>query len=288
MRLAYENTTRKLAVIGDPVAHSLSPLIHNTMLQALGLDYVYLCQYVARGDVAAWLSAAKLLDFAGFNCTMPHKVDMVPLMDELDEDARLFGAVNTVCLREGKFYGYNTDGKGFYQSLLTVGIDPAGRNVTILGTGGAAKSVALKLLQQGAGHITVCNRTLSKAEELCQRAPERMTALAFTPEALAQGVSSADLLVNCTSLGMSGVGADFAGLDFLDALPAHAPVCDLIYSPAVTSLLAGAAERGHQTMNGLGLLVWQAIYALEQFTQTSIDGQEMLSLLEPVLEQKLH
>lgn len=283
MQLTYQNSTRKLAVIGDPVAHSLSPLIHNTMLSALGEDYIYLCQPVARGDVKAWLDAAKLLDYAGFNCTMPHKVDMAPLMDELDEDARYFGAVNTVCLRNGKFYGFNTDGRGFYQSLLSKGIDPTGRRVTILGTGGAAKSVALKLLQQGAGQITVCNRTLSRAEQLCATAPERMIPLGFSPEALAVGASDADLLVNCTSLGMSGVGADFERFDFLEQLPAGTPVCDLIYSPAETSLLREARLLGHPTMNGLGLLVWQAIYALEAFLGRELDGQAMLRVLAPVL-----
>lgn len=288
MQLTYQNSSRKLAVIGDPVAHSLSPLIQNTMLRALGLDYIYLCQFVRRGDVKEWLKAAKLLDFAGFNCTMPHKVDMVPLMDELDEDAARFGAVNTVCLRDGKLYGFNTDGRGFYQSLRSKGIDPAGRSVTILGTGGAAKSVALKLLHSGVDHITVCNRTLAKAEQLCAADARKMTAMPFTPEALARAARDADLLVNCTSLGMSGVGADFDSLAFLDALPSHAPVCDLIYSPAVTSLLGRAAEQGHTTLNGLGLLIWQAIYALEEFTQTKIDGQEMVKLLTPVLEPYQH
>ncbi len=285
MQLSYENDSRKLAVIGDPVLHSLSPLLQNTMIQALGLNYIYLCQPVAKGQAKAWLDAAKLLGFAGFNCTMPHKVDMVPLMDELDEDAALFQSVNTVCLRNGRWYGCNTDGRGFYQSLLQQGIDPAGRNVTILGTGGAAKSVALKLVQQGAAHITVCNRTVSKAEQLCRYAPDRMDARGLSLAELTEGVRHADLLVNCTSLGMKGTGADFASLDFLDALPAHAPVCDLIYSPAATSLLVRAGEQGRTALNGIGLLVWQAIYALEEFTQTSIDGVAMARLLEPLVQQ---
>ena len=105
MHVELKNTTRKLCVIGDPVLHSKSPLIQNTMLSALGLDYIYLCQPVSAGRAAEWLSAAKVAGYAGFNATMPHKLDLVPLMDELDEDARLDQSVNTVCITEGKVYG---------------------------------------------------------------------------------------------------------------------------------------------------------------------------------------
>ena len=113
MKVELNNTTKKLCVIGDPVEHSKSPLIQNTMLESLGLDYIYLCQPVPRGQCEQWLACAKFAGYAGFNATMPHKQELVPLMDALDEDARLMGAVNTVCIREGKTYGYNTDGEGF-------------------------------------------------------------------------------------------------------------------------------------------------------------------------------
>ena len=149
MFVELKNTTQKLCVIGDPVLHSKSPLIQNTMIEALGLDYVYMAQPVARGRAAEWLSAAKTAQYAGFNATMPHKVDLVPLMDHLDEDARLYRAVNTVAIRNGIAYGHNTDGRGFLQSILERGIDPKGRNVVILGAGGAAKSVSLKLSSRG-------------------------------------------------------------------------------------------------------------------------------------------
>ena len=121
MHVELKNTTRKLCVIGDPVLHSKSPLIQNTMLSALGLDYIYLCQPVSAGRAAEWLSAAKVAGYAGFNATMPHKEELLPLMDELDEDARMYGAVNTVCIRDGKYYGFNTDGKGFLASLRHAG-----------------------------------------------------------------------------------------------------------------------------------------------------------------------
>ena len=150
LRVEVKNSTKKLCVIGDPVGHSKSPLIQNTMIAALGLDYVYLCQPVPRGSCRQWLDCARFAGYAGFNATMPHKEELVGLMDELDEDARLFGAVNTVCLRDGKAWGYNTDGAGFLRTLDDEGISPAGKRVLVLGAGGAAKAVCLKLAQAGA------------------------------------------------------------------------------------------------------------------------------------------
>jgi shikimate dehydrogenase len=213
---------------------------------------------------------------------MPHKVDLVPLMDELDEDARMYGAVNTVALRDGKAYGSNTDGRGFYQALLDGGVDPKGRTAVLLGAGGAAQSVALKLVQQGAKEVFVCNRTIAKAEELCAH-DARMHPAGFDSETLARLCGKCELLVNCTSMGMTGVAAQYEDLSFLDQLPKGTPVFDLIYAPAETLFLREARERDHPTMNGLHMLIWQAVFALEQFTQTSIDGQEMKRVLENVL-----
>ncbi len=284
MQVELKNTTGKLCVIGDPVGHSKSPLIHNTMIKALGLDYIYMAQHVARGHAADWLQAAKTAGYAGFNATMPHKVDLVDLMDHLDEEAQLYGAVNTVAIRDGKTYGYNTDGQGFLQSLLDAGIAPAGRSVVILGAGGAAKSVALKLAQQKATTVHICNRTLSRAESLCSLDTDNILHPAPMDKAsLEQLLPGADLLVNCTSLGMTGVDEQFEDLSFLDHLPQHAPVYDLIYSPSETLLLEQARLRGQQTLNGLSMLVCQAVFALEHFTNTRIDVLAMKKALETAL-----
>ena len=143
MQVKLTNETKKLCAIGDPVGHSKSPLIHNTMLEALGLDYIYLAQYVPRGGAAEWLRAAKTAGYAGFNATMPHKLDLMPLMDELDEDARMYGAVNTVVLRDGMAFGSNTDGRGFDQALRDQGVDPEGRTAVLLGAGGVGVHIQL-------------------------------------------------------------------------------------------------------------------------------------------------
>ena len=283
MRVEVKNTTKKLCVIGDPVKHSRSPLIQNAMIAALGLDYVYLCQPVPRGKCREWLECAKFAGYAGFNATMPHKEELVPLMDELDGDARIFGAVNTVCLRDGKAYGYNTDGAGFLRALDDEGIQPAGLPVLVLGAGGAAKAVCLKLAQAGA-EVVVCNRTVARAAELCAHDPEHLRPAGFDIDTLRREAAGCRLLVNCTSLGMAGAGGQFADFSFLDELPLSAPVMDLIYAPAETQLLCRARERGHYTANGFGLLVNQAVLSLEHFTGQSIDAAAMKKLLAGALE----
>ena len=279
MKIELHNTSRKLCVIGDPVLHSKSPLIQNTMLAALGLDYIYLCQSVPRGETETWLRCAAFCGYAGFNATMPHKEALVPWMDELDEDARMYGAVNTVCLREGRCYGYNTDGRGFLAALEQAGVATRGQNVLILGAGGAAKAVAAR-------QVVVANRTVEKAAALCAGAEKgRMIPAGFAPEELRRAAEQCDLLVNCTNLGMEGTGGQFSDFSFLEALPSHAAVCDVIYAPAETELLRRARERGLRTLNGLGMLIWQAVFALEHFTQTRIDGKAMVPLVEEALNR---
>ena len=287
MKIELHNTSRKLCVIGDPVLHSKSPLIQNTMLAALGLDYIYLCQSVPRGETETWLRCAAFCGYAGFNATMPHKEALVPRMDELDEDARMYGAVNTVCLREGRCYGYNTDGRGFLAALEQAGVATRGQNVLILGAGGAAKAVAPKLCQAGdARQVVVANRTVEKAAALCAGAEKgRMIPVGFSPEELRRAAEQCDLLVNCTNLGMEGTGGQFSDFSFLEALPSHAAVCDVIYAPAETQLLCRARERGLRTLNGLGMLIWQAVFALEHFTQTHIDGKAMVPLVEEAMNR---
>ena len=278
MTVELDNATKKLCVIGDPVGHSKSPLLQNTMLRELGLDYIYLCQPVPRGKCRQWLDCAKFAGYAGFNATMPHKEELVPLMDELDADAALIGAVNTVCIRDGKAYGYNTDGEGFLRSLADEGINPAGKQVLVLGAGGAAKAVCLKLAQAGA-HVVVCNRTLDKAQAICAHDPAHLRPAGFDSSTLYKEAQSCDLLVNCTSLGMEGTKGQFESFSFLDGLSSGVPVVDLIYAPAQTELLHQAARRGHKTVNGYGLLVNQAVLALEHFTDTEIDAARMKEVL---------
>ncbi len=276
----------RLQVIGDPVLHSKSPVLHGAMLSALGLDAAYDARVVRRGELPDYLRWARNHGVAGFNATMPHKEDLLPLLDGIDPAARLTGAVNTVCLREGAWVGFNTDGAGALSALGEVlGFDPAGSTVTLLGAGGAAKAVALALAQAGAERVQVCNRTLERAVELCARHP-RLTPAPFDPDTLERLCRGADLLVNCTSLGMEGCPRQFEGFSFLDALPPHGAVFDLIYHPAETELLAQARRRGLRAMNGLPMLVWQAVLALEHFLNRPLDRGAMAAAASAALEHK--
>ena len=274
-----------LCVIGDPVDHSKSPRLQNAMLAALGEAPCYEAVQVTPEELDSFLDRVRGGEFRGFNATMPHKEALLPLMDELEEDARLYGSVNTVCLREGRAIGCNTDGGGFLQALLDAGMDPRGRRAVVLGAGGAAKAVALKLVQRGAASVTVCNRTPEKAAALCAHAPQVMRPAAFDPETLRREAGAADLLVNCTSLGMAGTAGQFAGLDFLEALPRDGAVFDLIYHPAETALLARARALGRPAANGLGMLIHQAILALERFTGQELDRAALRAVAERALEE---
>lgn len=286
MQVELKNTTKKLCIIGDPVLHSRSPILQNAMLSALGLDYVYLCQRVSRGETAEWLRCAKFAGYAGFNATMPHKEALVSLLDELDPLSAKCGAVNTVSIRDGKAYGFNTDGGGFLRALDELGIDPAGKRVLLLGSGGAARAVSAALCMAGA-KVTVCNRTVEKAEALCKMYPEAMTPAGFSTEELGWEAGKADILVNCTSLGMAGTESQFDDFSFLEALPQGAAVCDAIYAPAQTELLRRAAGLGHPTMNGMGMLLHQAVLALEHFAGEKIDQGAALAAARKALEDSL-
>lgn len=279
---------RKLCVIGDPVGHSKSPVIQTAMLRAAGLEGEYTACRVARTDTADWLERAKREGYAGFNATMPHKENLVPLMDWLSEDTRRFGAVNTVCIRNGRAYGYNTDGDGFLRALEEAGMTAEGRRVLVLGAGGAAKAVVAKLAQVGVADIAVANRTLSRAAQVCRVDGQEVAHPAdFGPDTLRRLARGCGLVVNCTSLGMTGTGQEFADLSFLEELAPDAGVFDLIYSPPCTALLKRAGELGLNTTNGLGMLIWQAIFALELFAETKLDGTAMAAAARKALEESL-
>lgn len=278
---------KKLAVIGDPIEHSLSPLIHQAMLDALGIECTYGRIRVPAGTVGTWLPGTPGLNLAGFNATMPHKTDLVPLMDTLSDDAKMYRAVNTVVIRDGRFHGHNTDGAGFVRSLHDEGIRPEGLRIAVYGAGGAARSVVLKLAAEGAGRISVCCRTPARAEELA-RASSLVRVVAIGSGDFEKTLAETELFINCTPLGMQGVNSQFSSFDFLDRLPVSAPVCDLIYKPLKTRLLEEAEKRGHHVMNGLGMLIHQAILALEQFASMPLDAALMMAAVQKKLVPALH
>lgn len=275
---------QKLCVIGDPVLHSKSPLIQNTMIEVLGLDCEYLCQPVSSAELPRFMADMQAGNWAGCNVTMPHKQAVLPHLNGCSEAATLCGSVNTICNRSGSLYGYSTDGGGFLRSLAEYGFYPEGKIVTLLGAGGAAKSVALALYRAGASSVRIANRTVPKATELCRLAPSVLEAHSFDTPTLCRLAETTDLLVNCTSLGMGGTAGQFEDFSCLDCLPAGATVYDLIYFPAETELLRRAGLRGLAAHNGLGMLLHQAILALELFTGRPIDPAQVLPAVRLALQ----
>lgn len=273
---------KQLFVIGDPVAHSLSPLLHQAMIDQTGAAYRYDVRTVRPEELPAFVRWAKDGGCAGFNVTMPHKEAILPLLDEVDATAASCGAVNTVCIREGRAIGHNTDGTGFLDSLAGQGFYPQGRTVLLLGAGGAAKAVGHALAAAGAGRIIVCARRLERAAALAAQLPGCGEGIVLAQDAIQQAAAACDLLVNATPLGMAGSPA-FARLDFLQAMPPHAVVYDLVYHPRRTALLEAAARQGLRAVGGIDLLIRQAVRAFTFFTGETPDTAALYDALREPL-----
>jgi shikimate dehydrogenase len=252
-------TTRVAAVIGHPIRHSISPVIHNAAFRALDLDWVFTAFEVAPGRAPAAVDGARDLGVAGLSVTMPHKTDVVRALDRLTSTAESLGAVNTI-VRNGalELVGDNTDGVGFLDALRTdEGFDPAGKRCLVVGAGGAARAVVLALAGAGASEIVVANRTPARAEAAAAMAPGVARA------GSAEEADRADVIVNATPQGMAG---DLSLPVQAASLGPGQLVVDLVYHPALTPLVEAARERGAAATNGLGMLIHQAAHAFRLWT----------------------
>ena len=269
-------------VMGWPVAHSRSPAIHNHWIRQHGLNGSYVLLPVQPDRLGDAVRGLRALGFAGCNITIPHKVAAMALMDRIDPLAARIGAINTIVVEaDGTLAGYNNDAYGFIQSLLDAQPDwraDAGP-VTVLGAGGAARAILVALAERGAKEIRLCNRSLDKAQALAAEFGAPIRALPWDQRE--DALDGCALLVNSTSLGMKG--QDPLTLS-LDRLPRHALVCDAIYIPLETPLLAAARQRGNATVNGLGMLLNQARPAFQRwFGVTPELTPELRRLIEATL-----
>lgn len=252
---------------GDPIDENPTGVIEEAGYRALGLNYRYLTIKVKKEDLPAAAAGARAMGFKGFNLTIPHKVAVIPLLDELTKAAEIIGAVNTVIERDGRLIGENTDGKGFLLSLRQNGIDPKGKTVTILGAGGAARAVSVELALAGAVHINIINRSKERGEELSRSIVEKTDAKStYIP--WEKGVSvpeETDLLVQCTNIGLY---PDITGRPEInyDSLQPEMTACDVVFNRPDTPFLQEARKRGLKTVNGLGMLVNQAAMNFELWT----------------------
>jgi shikimate dehydrogenase len=258
--------TRLLALIGQPVSHSLSPAMHNAAFTAEGLDYVYVCLDVDPDDLPAAVRGAAALKMRGFNITMPHKRAMVPLVDELDDSARISGAVNTVVIEGPTLRGYNTDGGGMVMACREAGIELSGRRALILGAGGAAAAVAVAFDEADIGELRIANRSGAHATELRDklRAAGMEKVETYPLDALDEAIHGAEVVVNTTPLGMK----EGDPLPLADRYVEEGrAICDAVYLPGrETPLVRLARERGVPVVAGDRMLLYQGVLAQSLWT----------------------
>lgn len=260
---AIEGATHLVGVIGWPVAHSLSPVIHNAAFASLGLDWTYVPLPVAPGTLRPAIDGLAALGFRGANVTMPHKSESADLADEVSDDARRLRAVNTLVVAGDRVIGHNTDAPGFDRFLrVDAGVDPSGCSALVYGAGGAARAVAVALASGGASELTVAVRDPARAEALVAALGDASTRLHIVDLAAAERLAP-DLVVNATPVGTDGV----ARLP-LPRLGPGSVVVDLLYDPGTTPLLEAARAAGVEAHGGLGLLLHQAVLSFELWTGT--------------------
>lgn len=290
LSLRITGKARVAGVFGDPVEHSLSPVMHNRAFAALGLEWVYVPFHVRAAVLADALQGVRALGLVGVNLTIPHKIAALDLVDGLSVEARLIGAVNTVHCVEGRLTGYNTDGRGFVRSLAEeAGETPRGQRVVIVGAGGAAKAVAVQLALDGAAQITVLNRTPERGAALAQHLREHTgvhaVAHAYDDPQAGQAIAGATLVINATDRGMWPHTEELPPVD-VTALSPHALVCDLIYNPLETRFLRAARRRGCRVLPGLGMLLYQGALAFEIWTGQPAPVAEMRAALNEALADR--
>lgn len=265
-------STKVLGIFGDPVEHSLSPVMHNAAFEAKGLPFVYVPFHVKSkppGELRKAVEAIRALNIHGVNITVPHKERVLKFLDEVDEHALDIGAVNTIVNRQGHLVGYNTDGIGFLLSLREdTGFVPKGKNILIIGAGGAARAIFYSILAGSPASVVIANRTAKRAKLLADEFRKKfrgidIKAISLAKSALEEHSSYADLLVNTTTIGMMGQGR--LELD-IKTLPPRAVVSDIVYRPLATALIKAAESRGLNVHNGLSMLVRQGTVSFELWT----------------------
>jgi shikimate dehydrogenase len=270
------------AVLGKPVAENPTQVMVEAAYRHHGLAWRYLTLEVDPADLGDAVRGAKALGFAGFNCTIPHKVAVIPFLDEIAESARLMGAVNCVVRRGGRFVGENTDGKGFLKSLRDI-VDPRGKNVILFGAGGAARAIGVELALAGVAQITVVNRGKARGNELAALLAERTKVkVDFAAwEGNFRVPAEAEVVINATSIGLyPDVDAELP-LD-LKSLQSRMVVADVIPNPPRTRLIRGAAGKGCRVIDGLGMLVNQGVIGVKYWTGVDPDPSVMRAALEEV------
>ena len=280
--MKIDGYTRIAAVVANPIKHSISPFIHNSAFEATNTNGVYLAWEVETTDLAETVANIRRYQMYGVNLSMPYKEQVIPYLDELSEEARLIGAVNTVVNRDGTLIGYNTDGKGFFKSLPSFKI--SGKRMVLLGAGGAAKAILAQAILDGVSQVSVFVRSASiektrpYLEKLQNATGFRVDLFALEDvQDLQDSITKADLLVNATSVGMDGSSQP---IPTSIVLPEKLLVADVIYQPFETPFLKWARNQGNQSINGLGMLLYQAAEAFQLWTGKEMPTDQIWELLK--------
>lgn len=287
-----DGASQVVGVIGWPIQHSLSPPMHNAAFRAVGLNWVYVAFEVHPDNVGAAITGMRALDIRGLNVTIPHKAAVVSHLDEISPTSRQLGVVNTIVNADGHLGGDSTDGAGFIRALAEAGEGVTDNCVVLIGAGGSGRAVALAAAQQQPEELVIVDRTPQRAVELAKlvRAAgglEAVRAIAPDSPEVARVVSSADVIIDATPVGMYP-HTDVAPVISPEWLRPCQLVCDLTYNPRDTVLLQAAREAGARILDGTGMLVHQGAIAFEQWTGEEAPVEVMRLALLEALERRTH
>ncbi|MZQ81959.1 shikimate dehydrogenase [Paenibacillus sp. 5J-6] len=281
---AIDSHTILYGVFGDPIRHSRSPIMLNRAFQEADINAVYAAFHVRPDELGDAVRGIRALGYRGINVTIPHKVEVMQYLDVIDEGARVVGAVNTIVNEDGKLIGYNTDGIGYVRSLKEeTGIDLLGKNVLVLGAGGAARGVAYALAKEGAGCIYIANRTKERALELADTISAFTKTIGLGLDEISNVVDEVAFVLNTTSAGMHP-HTDELPMP-VELLREHHLVSDLIYNPRITRFLREAETLGARIHGGLGMFIYQGAYAFEYWTGKPAPVAAMRQVVEQSLAE---
>lgn len=287
--IAINTETRMIGLLGYPLKHSYSPGMQNAAFWKRGLNKIYIPIEVTEENLGDVIKGISKMNFDGFNVTIPHKVNVIKYLDEVDELAEMIGAVNVVAVKDGRLKGYNTDGQGFLKSFeVGTGESANQKNILIIGSGGASRAISMTMAVNGAKKIHICNRTIEKAVDLAEDIntktgrPHLAEALKYS--GLKEILAGIDILINTTSIGMH---------PDTDALPIEKEllhkelmVCDIVYNPLKTKLLEEAEKVGCQTLTGISMLVYQGAEAFRIWTGQAAPVETMFASVERLISTK--
>jgi shikimate dehydrogenase len=255
--------TKTYAIIGDPIDHSFSPALHNAAFLFLGLDSTYIAYRIQKGELEGGIEALKKIDIAGFNVTIPHKVDMMKFLSESDDECKLVGATNTVVNNDGHLKGYNTDVYGFLDPIQKRKIESRDSDVLLIGAGGAARAIIVGFSKEKARKVSIVNRTRERADELIKFAQSLGLESDYLDlESAGQNVNKYKFVVNATSIGLKGSGCPISTKN----INKDSIVYDIVYVPVETPLIEQSKNQGATIIYGWEMLLAQAMKSFEIWT----------------------